>query len=150
MKINPVTRNQRLRRSCSEASRRSVRTSGLTIGPAPVETRKQNMFCLRRLVKHDRLSLMSHDEIPLDQIESARDLPLPEQAQCLLTVISPMFLAMHAKSGTPVDDALYQAESRQTFCECVESLCRPLNKHEVEQLFALTIMALGERLTVTT
>lgn len=90
---------------------------------------------------------MTHfDPVPLDQLDSARNLHVDHQARCLLTVIAPMLQAMQDAQSGSVESTLQLHETRQAFRECVESLCRPLSADETQNLFVLTMMSLCERL----
>lgn len=87
------------------------------------------------------------DFVPLENLESARDLPLEEQAECLLRVLYPVIETMHDPPDAPVEAAVTGTDARQVFRQCSESLCRPLSKNETRELLELTLFRLCERLT---
>ena len=84
--------------------------------------------------------------LPLDQLESARDLPLNEQAECLLSVIAPLLQATQYAQCGSVNSTLQLYEAKEVLRGCVESLCRPLSADETQDLMVLTLVALCERL----
>ena len=85
--------------------------------------------------------------VPLDGMESARDLAQDEQADCILAVLYSAIL--RCPDADPVQRAASTAQSRQELRECIESLCRPLTQADTQHLFELTILELYRRLAVS-
>ncbi|NQV28320.1 MAG: hypothetical protein HQ518_28540 [Rhodopirellula sp.] len=90
------------------------------------------------------------DFIPIEQFDTARCLMLNWQADSLLSVVAPMLHAMQSAQTGTVESAVQLYEARQTFRDCVESLCRDLSADETEQLLMITLVTLCERLTSQT
>lgn len=82
-----------------------------------------------------------------DQLESTLCMTRNWQAECLLSVIAPMLDAMQSAQTGTVESAAQLYEVRQTFRDCVGSVCHRLSAEEIEQILVLTLVTLCERLT---
>jgi hypothetical protein len=104
------------------------------------------MIHLARSAQPCQAGVMSESEfLPLHRLGSTRDLPLNQQAECLLSIVATMFRAMQDVHLDSVNHAVQLYAAKQSFRECVESLCRPLSADDVQALFTLTVISLCER-----
>ena len=90
------------------------------------------------------------EDIPIDRLKSCRALSLEEQAELLINVIVHEFFLRPADDTDDVPQGLRPAlkmiDGRETFRECLESICRPRSKKEVQRLAETLVLKLCERI----